>query len=128
LARLCEHDWPGNVRELEAEIERAVLLCPDGGIVASEHLTMAAAGSGTPPGHAPAAAAPDEDRAGAPVPAAAPSLEERIPALDRATVTAALLASGGNKAAAARALGLTRNGLAYKLKRLGLLGLLPPRR
>jgi transcriptional regulator with GAF, ATPase, and Fis domain len=35
-------------------------------------------------------------------------------------LTAALAASGGNKAAAARALGLTRNGLHYKLERLGL--------
>ncbi|HVT17786.1 MAG TPA: sigma 54-interacting transcriptional regulator [Thermoanaerobaculia bacterium] len=110
LACLTEYSWPGNVRELAAEVERAVLLCPDGGVLATEHLALGEGG-----GHAVPAAA-----AAAPSPAPALTLEERIAALERETLTAALAASGGNKAAAARALGLTRNGLNLKLKRLGI--------
>jgi DNA-binding NtrC family response regulator len=33
---LCAHDWPGNVRELENAIERAVALCEDGIIRATD--------------------------------------------------------------------------------------------
>ncbi len=37
LALLAAYDWPGNVRELKNEVERAVLLCPDGGVLESAH-------------------------------------------------------------------------------------------
>jgi DNA-binding NtrC family response regulator len=126
LVRLTEHAWPGNVRELAAEIERAVLLCPDGGAIGMTHLSVPAAAAGalaTQAAAVPARAdAPQAEVAAAapPRPAPAPTLDERIAALERETLTAALAATGGNKAAAARALGLTRNGLNYKLKRLGL--------
>ncbi|HVR07849.1 MAG TPA: sigma 54-interacting transcriptional regulator [Thermoanaerobaculia bacterium] len=114
LARLAEHAWPGNVRELAAEVERAVLLCPDGGVVGSGHLSIPEAGASQAQAAAAAPIPPPE-------PAPAPTLEERVAALERETLTAALAATGGNKAAAARALGLTRNGLNYKLARLGLI-------
>jgi len=37
LDLLEAHDGPGNVRELRSEIERAVLLCPDGGTLSSRY-------------------------------------------------------------------------------------------
>ena len=37
-AALVSHDWPGNVRELQNVIERAVILCPDGGELSEGHL------------------------------------------------------------------------------------------
>ena len=33
LDLLLEHDWPGNVRELQTDVNRAVLTCPDGGVL-----------------------------------------------------------------------------------------------
>jgi DNA-binding NtrC family response regulator len=106
LAALVAHGWPGNVRELASEIETAVVLCPEGGVLATDHLGLRPAERGEPA--APARPAPEA------------TLDERIAALERETLTAALAASGGNKAKAARALGLTRNGLNLKLKRLGI--------
>jgi two-component system, NtrC family, response regulator AtoC len=38
IAALNAHHWPGNVRELQNVIERAVILCGEGGMLASEHL------------------------------------------------------------------------------------------
>jgi DNA-binding NtrC family response regulator len=40
--QLLKYPWPGNVRELRNAIERAVILC-GGGLVASDHLSMAIA-------------------------------------------------------------------------------------
>jgi DNA-binding NtrC family response regulator len=47
---LKQHPWPGNVRELQNVIERAVILCGDGGVLESDHLGLAisTAASGTP--------------------------------------------------------------------------------
>ncbi len=38
---LMNHHWPGNVRELQNVIERAVILCPEGGSLRPDHLGMA---------------------------------------------------------------------------------------
>src|SRR6266436_2350501 len=39
-AALQKHDWPGNVRELQNVIERAVILCNEGGILEPTHLGL----------------------------------------------------------------------------------------
>src|SRR5437868_15312145 len=39
-AALQKHDWPGNVRELQNVIERAVILCNEGGILEPNHLGL----------------------------------------------------------------------------------------
>src|SRR5436305_2297698 len=39
-AALQKHDWPGNVRELQNVIERAVILCSEGGILEPAHLGL----------------------------------------------------------------------------------------
>lgn len=104
LDRLAGHSWPGNVRELENLVTRAVLVCPEGGTIESDHLgnrlsvgeESASAGSG------------------------AALLQERVDALERKAILEALRETRGNKTQAAKRLGLTRNGLDSKMKRLGL--------
>jgi DNA-binding NtrC family response regulator len=45
LAALTSHDWPGNVRELQNVIERAVILCSEGGALEPNHLGLTSGGS-----------------------------------------------------------------------------------
>jgi DNA-binding NtrC family response regulator len=51
IATLKAHNWPGNVRELQNVIERAVILCSEGGMLETEHLGFSPAG-GPPVGTA----------------------------------------------------------------------------
>jgi two-component system response regulator HydG len=95
--RLLAHGWPGNVRELENALERAVILAGEGDIRA-EHL-----GGG---------ATPRSKSLGA-----AEVLAEgfNLDAFERDLIFAALERAGGNKAAAARLLGITRRRLYSRL-------------
>jgi PAS domain S-box-containing protein len=100
LALLMAHDYPGNVRELGNIIERAFVLCGEGPI-RREHL---------PPelGGRPATAA------------AATTLAAQVRAAEEAAIRAALDRHGGNRLAAARALGLHKSTLFRKIKALGI--------
>jgi two-component system response regulator HupR/HoxA len=115
LRALVAHEWPGNVRELEHEVRRLVYLCPEGQAIdstmISPHVLAASAGRSPAPGAgaAPAAAAPDTL-----------DLEANVDALERRLITGALERAGGNRSYAARLLGISRNGLAFKIERLGL--------
>jgi DNA-binding NtrC family response regulator len=40
MAALKRHSWPGNVRELQNVIERAVILCSEGGVLEPAHLGL----------------------------------------------------------------------------------------
>ena len=91
------HPWPGNVRELKNAVERLLVLF-DGGVVEVDDL-------------------PPELRAHAGRPAPG-TLGDAVAALERERIAAAMQASGGNKAAAARALGISRPTLDKKLKEL----------
>jgi transcriptional regulator with GAF, ATPase, and Fis domain len=107
LARLAARDWPGNVRELMNVLERLLVrgagrrlgLADLEGVFDVEPW----------PGAEPAAAFGLADRDGGARPAPTP---ERV--------AAALRASGGNVARAARELGLPRTTLRHRLRRLGL--------
>lgn len=115
LDLLVEHPWPGNVRELKSVIDRAVLNCLDGGVLESNLVAL----EGPPP------VASDEGGAEPPLPSsppAPPTLKEQVDAVERKAIESALAACGGNKTKAAQILGLTRNGLSLKMKRLGLAG------
>ena len=126
LDLLTAHDWPGNVRELKSEVERAALLAGDGTALESSHFAPIRwaieqhARSGDP-----ALLASSE----APVPLVALEpvppvderpLQERVDELERAAIASALALAHGNKTDAARRLGITRNGLSLKMKRLGI--------
>ncbi len=111
LSTLLAHDWPGNVRELESTIERAVLLCPDGGTLQREHLGGLEEAAAEPVASAPPAARMD-------LPAPTGTLQEQVDALEREAILRALAAAKGNKSKAAGVLGITRNGLSLKMERL----------
>ncbi len=108
LRALQEYDWPGNVRELEHEVRRLVSLCPEGQPLESGMLS--------PHILAPPAAPPAQE------PSLGLSLEAHVERLERRLIREALERSGGNRSEAARLLGISRNGLALKMDRLGIEG------
>jgi DNA-binding NtrC family response regulator len=107
LRRLEAHGWPGNLRELRHEMQRALVMAAGRGEILEDDLSPAL--------RRPATAAPAEAEAS---PGA--TLEEKITALERREITAALAATGGNRSHAAQRLGLSRQGLLNKLDRYGL--------
>lgn len=119
LELLSEYDWPGNVRELQSEVRRAVLFCPQGGTLSSEHFKpiLWAIGQRKASGGAGKASATSMAPA-AWVRSAGDTLKDHVTALERRLIREALDQVNGNKAAAARRLGLTRAGLSMKLRRL----------
>jgi transcriptional regulator with PAS, ATPase and Fis domain len=109
LRAVVEYDWPGNVRELEHEVRRIVYLCPDGGAIDSLMLSPHVV---APP--ATRAAAETEPSDGS------LSLEEHTAALETRLIREALARARGNRTQAAKLLGISRNGLAIKMERLGI--------
>jgi DNA-binding NtrC family response regulator len=92
--RLLAHRWPGNVRELENVLEVAAALA-EGGTIEREHLEL------------------PESR-----PAPAGSYHQQVETFRRRLVEEALRAAHGNRAEAARRLGLTRQALSYLTRQL----------
>lgn len=101
LAKLCAYDWPGNVRELANVIERAVVL-GQGPEIAPHDLP------------ARIVAAPSESRSDG------FSYREAMDAYRRQLVTRALAQTQGNRAAAARTLGLHEKYFLRLIKSLGI--------
>jgi two-component system response regulator HydG len=103
---LTAFDWPGNVRQLEHALEHAFV------VTAEQEAVL------------PAASLPPEVaadlRPAASTAAEAALAPARAPVDERTATLEALAAAGGNKAKAARLLGLTRAGLYKRLKRLGI--------
>ncbi len=104
MRRLESHSWPGNVRELENEIRRLIFQATDGQVLDSGLLSPSVGGA--------ADAAPEAERSLA--------LEPRLRALEAELIREALRRAGGKPTHAARLLGLSRNGLANKMKRHGI--------
>jgi DNA-binding NtrC family response regulator len=97
---LAAHPWPGNVRELENAVERGVVLARGEQVTPEDlllHQTTAAS---------PAAAG------------GAGTLHDAIDHATAARIRAALDAAGGNRAEAARALGIDRTTLYRLMRRL----------
>lgn len=122
---LQQHPWPGNIRELQSAVRRAVLMCPNGESLQSEHFALlvqqrtprVTETEETPPAHS-------EPFAGK---ANTILLRERLDSIERVEIESAIRTAGGNRSLAARLLGITRNGLAHKLRRLGLVFSAPNR-
>jgi tetratricopeptide (TPR) repeat protein len=100
---LVSYPWPGNIRELSHLIERVTLLVRESEVGAQmlASLTTQRAVSAPP----------------ATVPAAPASAGEQDEA---ASIRAALRRTGGNVLRAAKLLGLGRNALRYRMRRLGI--------
>ncbi len=105
--RLGDYGWPGNVRELRHEIRRLVYLCSDGEVVDAGKLSPRIVSAAPDPPEEPGG---DEEL----------KLAPRVEALERRLLSEALRRTEGRQVRAARLLGLSRNGLAEKLKRLGI--------
>ncbi|GAC1352282.1 MAG: hypothetical protein NVSMB1_13610 [Polyangiales bacterium] len=114
LVILESYRWPGNVRELGHVIARAVHLCDDGAIEIQHLLfdTAAVLGRGPPP------SSPPQTPSIASPPSPLPPHDASDPERDR--ILAALAACGGNQAAAAKRLGLTRRVLSNRLDKFGV--------
>jgi two-component system, NtrC family, response regulator AtoC len=110
------YDWPGNVRELRNVIERALIL-EDGDMITMRYLprTLLAPGS-----QALGADGRQGDKSPADeifhLPSAGVSLEE----LETSLVRQAMGHSGGNQTRAAELLGISRDQLRYRLKKLDI--------
>jgi transcriptional regulator with PAS, ATPase and Fis domain len=96
---LLSHPWPGNVRELENEMQRAVALADPNAAIDPDHLSPGLLGILEP------------------VEAAARRGETLRDTLARIE---AWLIRGGHRTDTARRLGITREGLYKKMKRLGI--------
>jgi transcriptional regulator with PAS, ATPase and Fis domain len=104
LEVLWRHDWPGNVRELRNVLERACIGADGTTIMAADIRKVL--GAAEPAGES-AAAAP-----------LAVAMAEK----EREAIAAAIKAAGGNKAEAARLLGISRSSLYERLRALGVSG------
>jgi DNA-binding NtrC family response regulator len=101
LDLLKQYDWPGNVRELENVIERAVILAPGAAIT----------GADFPPDliHRSAVSSPTS------------SHSQSLADVEREHILKILSETAGNKAKAAKILGITKKTLYAKLHQYGLL-------
>jgi DNA-binding NtrC family response regulator len=100
---LERYAWPGNVRELRNAMERASLLSR-GELIMPDHLPARVSAAAAQPAPADAADA------------------ERLEEIERQAVTQALRKHEFNRTEAAKALGISRRALLYKLQRLRELG------
>jgi transcriptional regulator with PAS, ATPase and Fis domain len=101
---LTRYNWPGNVRELRNAMERASLLSR-GGMVLPDHLPARVHGT--------------IER---PVVNVEPAEARRLEEIEHEAMVAALKSHGFNRTEAAKALGISRRTLVYKLQRLRDLG------
>ncbi len=108
LAAMSRYDWPGNVRELEGLVRRACLFARMGKAMPT---TM------VPAGLREVMEAGEEEDASA---TESLNLDARMAVVERDVVTAALRSAAGNRAQAARLLGVSRKALYAKIRRLGL--------
>jgi PAS domain S-box-containing protein len=98
LAALMAYHWPGNVRELKNAIEQAVVLCPTGRIELH---------------HLPDQILPEPNLG---LPAVGLTLRE----IEKRAIELALQRNGNRRVATARELGIDKNTLRRKIKRLGI--------
>jgi transcriptional regulator with GAF, ATPase, and Fis domain len=102
---LQAYSWPGNVRELENEVQRALALAEGGDSLSASHFSERLSGILEP--------VEATFRAGE-------TLRDTLGRIEAWLIRRALDTHGGRRAATARRLGITREGLYKKMKRLGI--------
>ena len=100
---IAKYNWPGNVRELRNAMERASLMC-HGELVLLEHLPVRVRQSGSD------SALEETNPAG------------RLEDIERQAIVQALRENGFNRTETAKALGISRRALTYKIQRFRELG------
>jgi transcriptional regulator with AAA-type ATPase domain len=111
LSALQRWRWPGNVRELENEAQRLSALYPDEAVIRLTHLSGEVRGA-------------DPHLVEATDLGTLRSLDQAGELLERYLIRKAIAACNGRKAAAARSLGLSRQGLYKKIARYGMVDLI----
>jgi two-component system response regulator PilR (NtrC family) len=106
LRALKGYAFPGNVRELENVLERAMALS-SGEFIEADDLLLDPSDMG-------------EASPATPATPGGADLQEYLDQVERHVIEEALEKSGGNRTAAARALGVTFRSLRYRLERLGI--------
>ncbi|HSR97847.1 MAG TPA: helix-turn-helix domain-containing protein, partial [Kofleriaceae bacterium] len=106
--KLTSYDWPGNVRELENEIRRLVALTGDGEYITTQHMSPAVLAAVRRP-----ALTLPWSRNGH-------TLKAQVESLEKYLVHETLERCQWNQSKAAGELGLSRVGLANKIRRYGL--------
>ena len=116
LELLGRHGWPGNIRELRNVLEQAALMTDDL-VLQARHLSLQPSGAGAahPPGRSPVPA----QTASTPAPPTIRPLPRAVAELELRAIRDALAATGGNKVAAAKLLGISRATLYEKLAAAG---------
>ncbi|NIR31570.1 MAG: GAF domain-containing protein [Gammaproteobacteria bacterium] len=99
------YPWPGNVRQLRREVERLVALTPEAQLLTPDRCSPEIRNEASD-----LTSTPSDDL----------SLPVRVNALEAHLIKRALRQSRGNKVKAAELLGITRQGLHKKIRRLGL--------
>ncbi len=117
IASLSAYPWPGNVRELENVIERAMILAA-GEVLCATDLDFGRRPL-TPLSAVPAPPTSTLDTGR--------SLAKRLSDQERAEIVSAVEQAAGNIAHAARALGINRSTLYYRMRKHDLEHLLPTR-
>ena len=108
LDALAAYGYPGNVRELETELQRMIAVADQGGYISERHLS---------PSIRQAAATGHTD---GPQTIEGANLKEMVENLERQVVRQTLEKTRWNQSQAAHTLGLSRAGLANKIKRYNL--------
>ena len=103
MQSIYDHAWPGNVRELENALERAVILA--GSAITPQDLPLEGVG---------------EDLGSELTLPRGLTITQAVEELELRMIKRALAENNGVAAHAARALGVTKSNLAYKMKKYGL--------
>jgi len=109
LQWFLQRSWPGNVRELRNTLESVAAIARHGVVQLADLQLLQLGGT--------------EEAAVTPELPPGASLDEQVRALEVRLLTEALLTHQGNRSQAARALGLSRQGLLKKIERYGLMQL-----
>ncbi|MSP60247.1 MAG: sigma-54-dependent Fis family transcriptional regulator [Myxococcales bacterium] len=130
IGALTAYSWPGNVRELENVVERAIIIARGADVTAADldfgrRAQLQAAAAGTPIPSVGSGGPGSGPHAGTAVPGVARPLQARLHEQERNEIVASIERNAGNIAGAARALGINRSTLYYRLRKHGLEHLLP---
>jgi Nif-specific regulatory protein len=106
LRRMVEREWPGNVRQLQNEIKRLVA-CARKRVISEEDL---------------AEGLPEVIERKRPALSGSASIKDAVEDLERRMIADTLRSTGNNQQRAAKALGISRQGLINKMKRYKLVG------
>jgi len=125
FATLSAHRWPGNVRELQNIIERAVILCGDGGMLEPDHLGFSGRGSVSPAPAVGAGGASSDTSSSATAPAVAPPTTDNsgllsLAEVEKRQIFAAMKETDDNRTHAAKLLGISVRTLRNKLTSYGV--------